>query len=170
VSLEGEKLIELEILYDEIVESGVVSRSNQQIVRIQATPNPDEVKVDETVVRWASMQRAGLTLKQATDEISGGSPQKARAMLEQAIQVLSQSGSQARIQEAVQMLKDLLAQIDRGPLSSRDLKVQMMRQFYARQSSSRQPPRQGPVPPPLPPPANPPPPIDPGKGPLGPVA
>jgi len=170
VSLQGEKLLELEILYDEIGESGIVSKTNQQIVRVQATPNPEEVKVDETVVHWVSMQRAGLTLKQATDEIAGGSPYKAKLILEQAIQVLSQSGSKPRVGEAVQMLKDLLAQISQGPVSSRDLKAQMMRQFYARRSSSRQTPGPGPVPPPLPPPGNLPPTTDPGKGNPGPVA
>jgi Ca-activated chloride channel family protein len=171
VSLEGEKLLELEILYDEIGDGGVVSKTNRQIVRIQATPNPQEVTVDETVVRWASMQRAGFSLKQATDQLSGGKPQQARAILEQAILVLSQSGYKGRVEEALQMLNALLSQIDAGSISTRDLKGYMMRQFYARQTSSRRPPGQGAVPPPLPPQSGSSPPSgDPGKGPSGPVA
>ncbi len=92
-SLKGEKLLELEILYDEISPSGIVSRMQQQVVRVQATPNPEEVKVNETVVGWVAMQKAGLTIKQATDEMTSGSREKAKSILQQAIQFLSQRGS-----------------------------------------------------------------------------
>jgi Ca-activated chloride channel family protein len=167
VSLEGEKLLELEILYDEIGEKGIISKTRQQVVRVQATPNPDEVRVNETVVGWVAMQKAGLTIKRATDEMTGGSPQKAKAILEEALRFLAERGSKEKVEQAVRMLKQLLTQIDHGFVSSRDLKMYKMREFYARRSSSRLPPGPNPL---VPPPAGPPPPTDPGKTGSGPVA
>ena len=165
-SLEGEKLVEIEILYDEIGEAGVVSRSQQQVVRVQATQNPQEVKVDETVVGWVAMQKAGLTIKRATDEMTGGSPEKAKSILQEAIRFLSQRGSKDKVEQALQILNQLLAQIDQGFMSARDLKSYKLREFYARRSSSRLPP--GPNP--LSPPPTGTPPTGPGKPGSGPVA
>jgi hypothetical protein len=166
VSLEGERLLELEILYDEIGESGIVSRVHHQIVRVQATPNPDEVQVNETVVGWMALQKAGLTLKRATDEIAGGSLDKARNILQQTIRFLSQQQPRQKVEQAIQMLNHLLAQVDQGFLSSRDLKMHKMREFYSQRSSSRRPPGPNPLGPP--PPKDLPPPSDPGRS--GPVA
>ncbi len=148
VSLEGEKLLEVEILYDEIGDTGIVSRTQQQIVRIQATPNPDEVQANETVVGWVAMQRAGLTIKRATDELTGGSPQKAKAILEQAIRFLSEHGSKPKVADALQMLQQLLVQVDEGYISSRDLKMHRVRHFYSSKGSSRLPPGPNPLTPP----------------------
>ncbi len=159
VSLEGEKLLEVEILYDEIGEAGVVSKAHKQIVRVQATPNPEEVQVNETVVGWVAMQKAGLTIKRATDEVTSGRPQNARTILEQAIRFLSQCGSKEEVKQADRMLKELLARIDEGAMSARDLKAYKMSEFYSRRSSSRMPPGANPL---LPP--------DPGDPSSGPVA
>jgi Ca-activated chloride channel homolog len=148
VSLEGERLLELEVQYDEMGDSGIASRTQRQIVRIQATPNPDEVKVDETVLGWVAMQKAGLTIKRATDEMTSGSPQKAKAILEEAIRYLSERGSKEKTEQALQMLTQLLSQIDAGAVSARDLKLHKMREFYSRRSSSRLPPGPNPLSPP----------------------
>jgi Ca-activated chloride channel family protein len=166
-SLEGEKLLELEILYDEMGESEIASRTQQQVVRVQATPNPDEVKVNGTVVGWVAMQKAGLTIKRATDEITSGSPQKAKAILEEAIRYLSERGSKEKVEQALQMLTQLLAQIGEGPMSFREMKLYKMREFYARRSSSRLPPGPNPL---SPPPPGSPPPTNPNKPSSGPVA
>lgn len=166
-SLEGEKLLEVEILYDEIGEAGVVSRTHAQIVRVQTTQNPQEVKVNETVVGWMAMQKAGLTIKRATDEMSSGSPEKAKSILQEAIRFLSQSGSKEKVEQAVEMLRQLLAQLDQGFLSARDLKLHKSREFYSRRSSSRMPPGPNPF---APPPTGTQPPNEPGKPGSGPVA
>jgi Ca-activated chloride channel family protein len=167
VSLEGERLLELEILYDEIGEGGIVSRTHQQTVRVQATPNPEEVKVNETVVGWVAMQKAGLTIKRATDEMTGGSQEKAKSILEEAIRFLSQRGSREKVEQAIQMLNQLLAQIDHGFISARGLKSYKMQEFQSQRTSSRPPPGPNPLPPP---PAGSPPSTEPGKPGSGPIA
>jgi Ca-activated chloride channel homolog len=167
-SLEGEKLLELEILYDEIGASGIVSKTHQQLVRIQATSNPDEVKVNESVIGWVALQTAGLAIKRVTDEMTGGgSAQKARTILEEAIRFLSQSGSKEKVDQALQMLNQLLADLDQGILSSRNLKMYKARQFSSQRTSSRMPIES--IPPPPPPPSSTPP-GDPGQPGGGPIA
>lgn len=150
VSLEGEKLLDFEILYDEISEQGISSKAHHQIVRIQATPNPDEVKVNETVVGWVAMQTAGLTVRRATDEIAGGRLLNAKVILEDALRLLAQGGPTAQVEQAAKMLKDLLIHIEAGTMSSRNLKEMKMREFYARRSSSSELPSPNPPPPPKP--------------------
>ncbi len=140
VSLEGEKLLALEILYDEISESGLISKAQQQIVRIQATPDPDEIHVNETVVGWVAMQRAGLTIQRATDELAGGRAQKAQVMLEEAIRYLSGCSAKDRVAPALVLLTQLLDQVQQGEISSRNLKLHKSRGFYSSRSSSRLPP------------------------------
>lgn len=156
VSLEGEKLAEVEILYDEIGAEGIVSKHHQQVVRVQATPNPDEVRVNETVVGWVAMQKAGLTIKRATDELSGGSPDKARSILQEALKFLSEHGAKEQVEPAIQMLNQLLRELEAGALSPRMHKLFKSSEHYARRSSSRLPP--GFKYPSAPPPPNPPPP------------
>lgn len=166
VSLEGEKLAELELLYDEITDSGITSKTQQQIVRIQATPNPDDVRVNETVLGWVAMQQAGLTIKRVTDEISGGNQDKALAILEQAIRYVAQHGSSEKVGPAMQMLRELLDHIELGTLSARHMKMHKSREYYSRKSSSRLPPGYH-----LPSAPQPPlPPKDPGSPSSGPVA
>ena len=167
LSLEGEKLLEVEILYDEIGETGIVSKRHQQTVRVQATQNPEEVKVNETVLGWVAMQKAGLTIKRATDEMTSGSREKAKSILLEAILFLSQCGSKEKVEPAVRMLNELLAQLGQGFISARDLKIHQARQFISRRSSSRLPPP-GSIPLSPPPPGAPPPggPDKPNSGPV----
>src|SRR5262249_37986060 len=101
------------------------------------------------------------------DEMTGGSQEKARSILEEAIRFLSQRGSKEEVEQAIQMLNQLLAQLDLGLMSARDFKMYKMREFYSRRTSSRQPPGPNPLPPP--PPGSPPS-AEPGKPGSGPIA
>jgi Ca-activated chloride channel family protein len=166
-SLEGEKLLAVEILYDEIGEAGIASRTHEQIVRVQTTQNPKEVKVNETVVGWMAMQKAGLTIKRATDEMTSGSREKAKSILQEAIRFLSERGSKEKVEQALEMLRQLQAKLDHGVLSARDIKEQKAREFYSRRTSSRMPPGANPF---APPPTGTQPPGEPGKPGSGPVA
>ena len=99
--------------------------------------------------------------------MTGGSPEKAKSILQEAIRFLSQRGSKDKVEQALQMLNQLLAQIDQGFMSARDLKTYKLREFYSRRSSSLRPPGFDPF---LPPPTGTPPPTEPGKPGSGPVA
>jgi hypothetical protein len=53
-SLEGEALLEVEILYDEITSDGVTSTKEQRTIRVLAVQSEADVKVNETAIKWVA--------------------------------------------------------------------------------------------------------------------
>jgi hypothetical protein len=163
VSLEGEQLLELELLYDEITETEIISRTHTQIVRIQATQNPDEVKRKDEVIPWVALQRAGKVLDQLTGLMEVGNIAAAISSLQDAIAVLRAYGPGAPVAEAIQQLEATLKRIEGGGWSLRERKTSKYLGHSYRRMSSRElwsgpgaaPSFKQPPPPPPPPPATP---------------
>lgn len=165
-TLEGEVLIEVEILCDEISAAGIASRCVRQVVRIQGTQNPAEVTLDETVVPWVAMQKAGQALKSAHDLADRGDLAGAIGVLETTLMFLQKYGTQDKVSEAVQMLAQLRERLQMGGLSVRDRKLSEMQRyrssklskkdFSAQMPDALQPPPPPPMPPPQKPPEEPP--------------
>ena len=118
-SLEGELLLELEFLFDEIGETSIHSKTVNQIIRIQATQDPAEVKVREEVVSWVAMQKAGRTMDEVTKRMDAGRSEEAAGLLDRTIQQLKEYGSAASVTEAVQQLEKLRDTIREGAFSMR---------------------------------------------------
>ena len=108
VSLEGEQLVEFELLYDEIAENEIISRSYQQTVRIQATQNAHEVKRKDEVIPWVALQRAGRVLDGLTRLMDAGDIPGAIASIQNAINDLQRYGPGAPVGEAIQQLQTTL--------------------------------------------------------------
>jgi Ca-activated chloride channel family protein len=162
VSLEGEQLLELEMLCDEITETEIISRTHTQIVRIQATQNPDEVKRKDEVIPWVALQRAGKVLDQLTGLMDAGNIAAAIESLQDAIAALRAYGPGAPVAEAIQQLEGTLKRIEGGEWSLRERKSSKYRSHSYRRMSSRElwsAPDAAPSfkqpPPPPPPPATP---------------
>jgi Ca-activated chloride channel family protein len=164
VSLEGEQLLEVEIIYDEIGETEIASHTFRQVVRIQATQNPDEVRQQSEVVPWVAMQRAGKVIDDVTRLMDAGNGVAAVAGLRAAIDSLKGYGPKAPVGEAVQQLEAMLKRIEGGEWSLRERKLSKYRSHsYRRMSSSEhwsgsEPPpgfKQPPPSPPAPPPTSP---------------
>jgi len=161
VSLEGEQLLEFELVYDEITESEIISRTYHQIVRIQATQNPDEVKRKDEVIPWVALQRAGQVMDQLTRLMDAGDVSGAVASVQSAIDALKSYGPGAPVAEAIQQLEASLRGL--GAWNLRERKLSKYRgHSYRRMSSSEHwsgstPPPSFKQPPPLPgePPARP---------------
>ena len=154
----GESLLELEILWDEISDKGIVSRTLTQTVRIQATQDPAEVIVNSIVAPWVSLQKAGAVTAEVNKKMDAGKDQEAIAVLNQAIQEISQYGPHG--EEAMKILKDMIAKIANGGWTSRERKISRYRSSSYRRMSSKDmwssgeaPPsfKQPPPPPPQPP-------------------
>jgi len=64
-SVDGEALLELELVYDEITPTGVVSRSEAHTVRVAATQDPAQVKVNEQAIEWVATQETGRFISEA---------------------------------------------------------------------------------------------------------
>jgi len=136
-SLEGEQLLELEFLFDEIGETSIHSKTVNQIIRIQATQNPDEVKVREEVVSWVALQKAGRTLDEVTKRMDAGRDREAAALLERTIEQLKKYGPPGSVAEAVRQLEQLRDKITRGHFSLHDRKSSKYRgASYGKMSSS----------------------------------
>jgi hypothetical protein len=100
--LEGEPLIQVEVVWDEITEKGVVSRTLLQTVVIQATQNPAEVLVNSVVAPWVSLQKAGAVAVEVNKQMDAGNPAAAVALIESVIRQLQAYGTQA--DEAIKVL------------------------------------------------------------------
>jgi hypothetical protein len=136
VSLEGEQLLELELVYDEITETEIISRTHNQIVRIQATQNPAEVRRKDEIIPWVALQRAGKVLDQLTSLMDAGNVGAAVSSLQEVIGALKSYGPGAPVAEAIQQLEAALTRVMSGEWSLRDRKISKYRSHsYGRMSS-----------------------------------
>ncbi len=135
--LQGEALVEVELVWDEITAEGIVSRSLQQTVRVQATQDAAEVKTNETVLSWVAVQRAARAIEEATRKAQEGDEAAARQCLDAELQQLAGCSSTASTAEAVDKLKQARGQLDEQVSFSRKAKSLKFMEMAARKSSSR---------------------------------
>ena len=114
ISLEGEQLLEVEVAYDEIGETEIASRVSKQIIRVQATQNPAEVKLNGQVVSWVAMQRAGQVLDEVTARMDTGRLDEAVQSLTHALETLKAYGPPEQTGPALLQLQQLLERLQRG--------------------------------------------------------
>ena len=100
-SLEGEGLLDVEVVYDEIREEGIGSETFHQIIRIKATQDPAEVTPNGQVVSWTSIQRSGKTISEATKLMD-------KYDVEGALNLLNTSIERLQALENVDDLKDAI--------------------------------------------------------------
>jgi Ca-activated chloride channel family protein len=138
-SLEGEKFLELEILWDEIGEKEIKSCRHEQVVRISGTQNPDEIKLNEETVAWIAVQRAGKALDEATKDVDADKVDEAKGKLRQALESLRRYKLDAKIADGVRVLEEFLGRIEReGGFSARSRKLSSYSTaYYSRPSSKK---------------------------------
>jgi len=135
-SLEGEQLLELEFHYDEIRGTEATSRTVTQTIRIQATQNPEEVKVREEVVSWVALQKAGRTMDEVTQQMDAGQRNAAAELLERTIEQLQAYGTKTQVAEALQQLEQLRGVVVGGFFSLQERKSSKYRSASIRKMSS----------------------------------
>jgi hypothetical protein len=134
--LKGESLLNVEILWDEVIEQGVVSRTLVQQVRIQATQDPAEVTVNSVVAPWVSLQKAGVVVAEVTKKMDQGHDDQALAALDKTIQELGQYGERAT--EAIKILQDLKNKISNDEWTLRERKSSRYRSASYLKMSSKE--------------------------------
>jgi hypothetical protein len=134
--LQGELLLGFEVVWDELLDQGVVSRTLTQQVRIQATQDPAGVVVNGIVAPWVSLQKAGKVAAEVTQQMDRGQAAEALAALDKAIQELSPYGDRAA--EALKLLHDLKEKIAGGEWSQRERKNARYRSSSYRKMSSHE--------------------------------
>jgi von Willebrand factor type A domain len=118
--LKGELLLGVEVLWDELLEAGVASRTLTQQVRIQATQDPAAVVVNRVVAPWISLQKVGAAVADANKLLALGQTNEAVTALDKTILELSQYGE--RGEEAIKVLQDMKGKITNGEWTLRNMK------------------------------------------------
>lgn len=134
--LKGEQLLQVEILWDEILEQGVVSRTLTQEMRIQATQNPAEVVVNSVVAPWVSLQKAGAAAADVNQKMDQGQVHEALAVLDKTILELDQYGERAA--EAIKVLVEMREKIASDNWNARERKSSRYRSASFMKMSSNE--------------------------------
>jgi Ca-activated chloride channel homolog len=139
-SLEGEKLLELEILWDEIGGQEIKSCRHEQVIRILAAQDPGEIKLNEETVAWIAVQRAGKALDEATKAVDANKVEEAKNKLREALAALRRYKLDARTADGVRILEDFLGRIEReGGLNPRSRKLSTYSTAYYSRPSTKKP-------------------------------
>jgi len=92
VSLEGEELVKLEILVDEISTTGIASQCVQQVIRIQATQDPATIQPNGQVITWVPLQKAAKAMRDVNRAMDEGRHGDAEGTLRDCVQQLRAYG------------------------------------------------------------------------------
>ncbi len=138
-SLEGEELLELEFLWDDLTGGEVKSCSRVQTLRILATQDPDDVKVNVDVLPGVATQRAGVAVDAALREMEGGRVREALEVLREALRRLKELGRDDQVADGVTTLESMIARIEAyGDLDARSSKTYRYRSSHMLKMKSRQ--------------------------------
>ena len=110
-SLEGEALVELEVLFDEISDEGVRSVTWKQTVRVRAVQDPADQKLNEEVLPWVSAQEAAKILENAVALRDKGDAAGAKKLIEEGIIRLRAYGNADKIADGLRLLETFLTKI-----------------------------------------------------------
>jgi Ca-activated chloride channel family protein len=135
-SLEGEKLLELEILWDEIGEKEIKSCQHEQVIRVLGTQDANDVRLNEETVAWVAVQRAGKAVDEATKDIDANKTNEAKAKLQLALDALKRYKLDDKAADGIRLLQDFLTRLESGHYSVRDRKEASYSSSYYRKGSS----------------------------------
>ena len=65
----GEKILKLEFKYDLIEENQIVSKEEERIIRVSATQDPAEFKLNESILPIVTSQKAGRAMRKAIEKL-----------------------------------------------------------------------------------------------------
>ena len=121
-SLEGEKLLSLEFVYDLVGEKELISRREDRLIRISATQNPDEVRIDESVLPIVTAQKTSRTVRKAIEELDRDQHHDALYRLEKMLAELEAFNRPHLVEDSVKAIKSMIENIHRGWYGTRGRK------------------------------------------------
>lgn len=134
--LEGEELLALELLYDEIGAEGIASRTFTQTVRVRATQDPGEVRLNGEVIQWIAVQKAAAWCEKITAHADRGDTRVALQMLEAARLETRALGDGPGVHDALRMLDRIEGCLVTDTWSLRESKLAKYRSHSARRMTS----------------------------------
>ncbi|MEZ0299320.1 MAG: VWA domain-containing protein [Candidatus Methylacidiphilales bacterium] len=137
-TLDGEDVLEVEIVWDEITATEVKSCRYSQIIRVLPVQKPEDVKLNEEVVQYISAQLAGKVSDEVYKDIARQDLEAAKAKLNATILRLKGFKLDQQIKDGLALLQDLLNEIVNGSYESqRSRKSQSYRSSFLRNMSSK---------------------------------
>lgn len=136
-TLEGECLLELEILWDDLTSPSLASRTHLQTIRILQTQNPAEIRLNEDVIPAVATQCAGLAVDKATHAANDNNVQEAILILKKALEKIRSFGNEAKAADGIHALESLLQTLQiHGGLDARSSKASKFRSSHMRKMKS----------------------------------
>lgn len=137
-TLDGERLIELEILWDDLSTPAITSRTHTSTIRILPTQDPADIHLDEDVIPAVATQCAGLAVENATQAAKANDIAKATLILQQALNKLESLGNSSKAADGIATLQSLLKTIDQyGALDPISQKTAKFRASHMRKMKSK---------------------------------
>ena len=121
-SLEGEKILSLEFAYDLVGDDELISRKEERAIRLSATQNEDEVKVDESVLPIVTAQKTSRTVRKAIEELDRNRQDVALHRLEKMLAELEAFNRPHLVEDSVKAIKATIEYIHRGWYGTRGRK------------------------------------------------
>ncbi|MCF7760221.1 MAG: VWA domain-containing protein [Cephaloticoccus sp.] len=111
-NLDGEALVEVEILYDSIEAAGIVSHSERHLIRVRPTQAPEDIQLNASVLPWVSSQQAAKMVTEALklrdqDDLIG-----ARKLLSEGITQLKAYSHDEQTKDGLNLLESALRQLE----------------------------------------------------------
>jgi len=136
-ALDGEELLDLEILWDDLTGKDIKSCAQKQTIRVLGTQDPADVKVNEDVIPGIATQCAGMAVEEAVKAVESGRIDQAVAGLKAALAKLKALGNEARAADGLAAVEALIHRIEQqGGLDSRSSKMAQYRSSHMRKMKS----------------------------------
>jgi Ca-activated chloride channel family protein len=135
-SLDGEPLMEVEVLWDEIEAESVTSHSHTQTVRIQAVQRPEDVRINTTVLPWVASQRAGKAVEDALHDVRRADLPAAERKLSELREALGRYGHADHVRDGLNLIERTLRSIELRDTDEHFHKRSFNAAHFHRQSSS----------------------------------
>jgi Ca-activated chloride channel family protein len=135
-TLDGEELIEVHVLWDDIGADEIRSCRHEQVVRILATQNPSEVKLNEEVVAAIATQLTGKIMDDASKDIQANRIDVAQAKIEKLRKLLAEYGLPDKTTDALGLIEGIQNVIMEGGFNARSTRTSNYRSREARKMSS----------------------------------
>lgn len=135
--LDGEELLELEILWDDLTGKDIKSVTHQQMIRVLGTQDPADVKINEDVIPAIATQCAGMAVEEAVKAAESGQVEQAIAGLQSALSKLKSLGNESLAADGILALEALIQRLqDDGGLNARTTKSARFRSSSMRRMKS----------------------------------
>jgi Ca-activated chloride channel family protein len=136
--LDGEELLDLEVLWDDLTGKEIKSCTHKQTIRVLGTQDPADVKLNEDVIPGIATQCAGMAVEEAVKAVESGQIDQAVAGLKAALAKLKALGNEAQTADGLAAVESLIRRIEeQGGLDSRSSKAARYGSSHMRKMKSR---------------------------------